>query len=596
MLHSIFSSAGSVVTIVVGIGFLIFVHELGHFIMAKKSKVRVEAFSLGFGPTLFSFTRGETEYRLSAFPLGGYVKMAGENVSDEDYKPKEYEFLAKTPFTRIKIILAGVSMNFIFAFIFCILAYFIGINFIAPQVGMIRTGSAEAEAGIKPNDIITHFDAQKIESLDDYNRAIIRAELGTSHTIGLLRDNKEITATVIAQGTKKLGVVSKTNIIADTLKNSAAMQAGLKANDEIIEINDTPILITPQIEEKIKYNTKENLLFKVKHSDGSIEAITVTPPSVYKLDIAWWVPPVIGKIVANSPAEKAGLKNGDIIMEINHVAVSSWNKMHELIRANGNKPINLLIKLSNTETKSVEITPMPDDSGKGIIGVNYNPSNIIGEVPSDSVLALAGLKPGDVIIQADDKNVKDLNEVEEIANNNQKGIIKLLIKRNDETVNLQVALKTANQGDIGIIIKSHTIRQKYPMGRAIVAGITETWDFLGLTFQFIWKLVKHDESPKGLAGPVGIIQASYLMAQEGISKFLWLLALFSVNLVIINLLPIPIMDGGLILFTLIERIKGSPVNIKIQIVSQYIGLFLILSLVLFVTYNDIHRLIFGLYD
>lgn len=138
-------------------------------------------------------------------------------------------------------------------------------------------------------------------------------------------------------------------------------------------------------------------------------------------------------------------------------------------------------------------------------------------------------------------------------------------------------------------MRPKTVIKKYPLGQAITNGFKETLSLTTLTIQLIKKLFLGEESIKGISGPIGIFYASYLMVQEEISKFIWLLALFTINLAILNLLPIPILDGGGIFFTLIERLKGSPVSVRIQVVSQYIGLFVLLSLVLFATYNDIFR-------
>jgi regulator of sigma E protease len=163
------------------------------------------------------------------------------------------------------------------------------------------------------------------------------------------------------------------------------------------------------------------------------------------------------------------------------------------------------------------------------------------------------------------------------------------------TLTTQITPRPEPLVNLGIMLKPKMVRQKYPITGAITAGVSETIDMVRLTLQLVWKLVAREESPKGLAGPIGIIHASYYIVQEGIPKFLWLLALLSVSLAIFNLFPIPILDGGGMLFTLIEailtKIKKKPTSISIKVIaiSQYIGLALLLTLVVYATYNDIFR-------
>ncbi len=179
------------------------------------------------------------------------------------------------------------------------------------------------------------------------------------------------------------------------------------------------------------------------------------------------------------------------------------------------------------------------------------------------------------------------------ANNGEP--IELTVQRDNHTIITTITPQALPLVNLGLTLKPKMIRQKYPLTQAIVVGTTETIDLVRLTFQLLRKLVYREESTKGLAGPIGIIQASYYMVQEGIPKFLWLLALLSISLGIFNLLPVPILDGGGMAFSLIEavisKIKGkpTPISIKVIAISQYTGLVLLLTLVVYVTYNDIFR-------
>lgn len=153
------------------LGVLVFVHELGHFIVAKMVKVRVEVFSIGFGKPLWSFKKGDTEYRISMIPFGGYVKPAGENP-DEERKGEPWEFLSKTVGERAAIIVAGPVFNYICAFLLLILVYFIGVPNLTSTIGMVKENYPAAAAGLKENDKVISIDGKQVKFWDDLSAAI----------------------------------------------------------------------------------------------------------------------------------------------------------------------------------------------------------------------------------------------------------------------------------------------------------------------------------------------------------------------------------------------------------------------------------------
>ncbi|MBU1043011.1 MAG: RIP metalloprotease RseP [Candidatus Omnitrophica bacterium] len=153
------------------LGALVFVHEFGHFIVAKLVKVRVDVFSLGFGKTLWSFKKGDTEYRISMIPLGGYVKPAGENP-EEERKGEPWEFLSKTPGERAAIIAAGPLFNYICAFLLLIMVYFSGVPNLTSTIGMVKENYPAATAGLKANDKIISVDGKQVKYWDELSAAI----------------------------------------------------------------------------------------------------------------------------------------------------------------------------------------------------------------------------------------------------------------------------------------------------------------------------------------------------------------------------------------------------------------------------------------
>lgn len=195
------------------LGILIIVHEFGHFIVAKKSGVRVERFSLGFGPVLLSRKKNETEYTICAIPLGGYVKLAGDNL--EEYKHAPDEYLSKPPFVRARIIFAGAFFNYILGFLFFWLIFFSGYPGFTTKIGSLLDGFGAKESGIQAGDRITTIDAKPVADWEELQDAIHQKRIGSSARIAVLRGDKEYVFDVMIKerhltGKHKVGAIGIT--------------------------------------------------------------------------------------------------------------------------------------------------------------------------------------------------------------------------------------------------------------------------------------------------------------------------------------------------------------------------------------------------
>lgn len=430
----------TLISFLVVLGILVFIHELGHFIMAKLSGVGVLKFSLGFGPKIIGIKRGETEYLISALPLGGYVKMVGEST-DEEVKPEENEksFANKPISKKAAIVVAGPIMNLVLAFVLLPLIYLIGIQIPAyldkePIIGYVVKGEIADKAGLKKGDIILSIDDESIKNWEGLNTAIIS-------------------------------------------------------------------------------NPNRSLKLKIKR-DGALKEILFTPEASSRTGggIAGFLPPVspaVGGLNKGLPADKAGLKIGDTILSVNGVKIDHWIELQQAIQNNKAEEKLLLIK-RGSETFTV------------------------------------GIKP-------------ELNED-----------IKAYV--------------------IGISPLQETITRRYGPVGAVIEGTKKMGELTIMTFVIIKKLFVGEISIKTLGGPLMIAQVAGQAAESGLTALLSLTAFLSLQLGILNLLPIPVLDGGFIVFFGIEALRGKPLSEKVMTIVQNIGIGLLVLLMVFVTYNDVMRL------
>jgi regulator of sigma E protease len=346
----------SVVAAVIGLGVLIIVHEFGHFIFAKMSGVGVLTFSVGFGPKLWVKKKGETEYALSAFPLGGYVKMVGEDPDEEVHAADiNKSFAHKGLLKRIAIVAAGPGFNLILAVILLTIVFmFYGVPVLSNQVGGVEPGS---------------------------------------------------------------------------------------------------------------------------------------------------------------PAQKAGLAKGDRIIAIAGRPVVEWEALSKAIKESGGQPLSVEIRRGD-EVKTVTIQPIKKEG-----------QNIFGEKRQEWMIGISS----------------------------------------------QVSIQKGNAA------------------LAISKAVQQSYDYSKLTLVALYKMVLGEVSPRNIGGPILIAQMAGQQAQEGVGSFLAFLAVLSINLGVLNLLPVPVLDGGHLLFFLVEAVIGRPVGTRYREMAQQVGIFLLMLLMVYAFYNDIAR-------
>lgn len=439
----------TILSLVIVLGVLIFVHELGHFVVAKAVGIQVLRFSLGFGRPVLQWTRGETEYWVSWIPLGGYVKMAG---LEEEGMVGELEggkasvaidptraFDSKPLGSRLAVILAGVTMNLLLAF-----AIYTGLAGIAGE----------------PRPALT-----PVDSVD-----------------------------------------------AAKLPPGAEALAGLKRGERITHINDDSLTSWEELAEKVADSPGELRLRIAGRSEPLVlrlPADTGVRRNVLR-SLTPMIPPRIGPVNLGQPAHRAGLKAGDVVLRVDRDTVIAWSDMVRRIRENPGKPLVLTVQ-RNDQVLQIPVTPEVVDSG----GQRY--------------------------------------------------------------------------GMMGAYANPPIVRERVPLGRAFVIGVRQTVGQVGTVVVSVKRLVTGQASAKELGGPIAIAQMSGQAARLGLDWFLNFLAFFSVSLAVLNLLPIPVLDGGHAMFLLIEAVRRKPLSPQLRLRLTQIGMLIVFAIMILAISNDVIR-------
>lgn len=531
--------AGIVVAII-SLGFLIFIHELGHFLAAKKSGIQVERFSLGFGPKLIEYTWRGTEYRVSMLPFGGYVKMLGENPEEERVDIPGAFHTAPIG-KRIFVATSGPAMNLLLGVVAFTILYTMGTQMRrsakTTAIGYVESGGPAAAAGIQPGDTLVSVNGTKVKSWEDVSTMIFTLPIGKEAKITLVRDGKEITL---------------------------------------------PVRTAPVKREKI--------------GEGS------------KIGIAALTEIMVGYIIEDSPAAKTEIKKGDIIVAVNGKPARYFEDIFAETSRNSGKEITLILKRVD---KTVQ---KQDEEEEQILTFN---------LPAFVELRVSGVKPGsietetpipieplDTILSVNGNPVARYEDIEMEARNNP---IAAIFKRGEETFTVNIMPKLNESGELvvdrngfidmgdvgnlklrrsacGIFLTEPFDLEKYNIVSAWGKGLQESWSTIEKIFFVIKGLISGQISLKHISGPVGIMQITAEVVQtSSINGLLFLIGFISINLAIINLLPIPVADGGLILFFTLEKIRGKPLSLKKQVVIQQVGIWLLIFFFILVTWNDVLR-------
>lgn len=441
----------------VTIAILVVFHEFGHFLVARLCDVKVLRFSVGFGKPLYIKRRGETEWALSAIPLGGYVKMLDEREGEVEPHELHRAFNRKPVLQRMAIVVAGPLANLLLAILLYWALFIYGVPGLKPMLGSIAAGTPAAVAQLQQQETVLSINGQKIPSWQELRWTLLNIALEgeQAHIEGRLED-----------GALRQHVLDLSQIAPADLDGEFMQKLGLQPYQPLVR-------------------------------------------------------PVLGKLSDDGAAKQAGLQAGDLVERINDRAITRWEDLVEVVRSHPGQPLTFDVDREGHKL-FIKLAPKAVDEKGQSVGK-------IGAAPQIDRKAFDAI----------------LTEV------------------------------------------------RYAPLTAFTQALRKTWETSAISLEMMGKMVTGQVSVKNLSGPITIADYAGQSAQMGLGAFIGFLALISISLGVLNLMPIPLLDGGHLLYYTVELVKGSPVSERVWEIGQNIGIALLVTLMAFALYNDISRLILG---
>lgn len=657
-----------IVSVVLGIGFLIFIHELGHFLAAKWYDVKVEKFSIGFGPSIWEFRKGETVYALAWIPLGGFVAMQNEDGVPGDAAASDdpRSFPNKSVGARIAIMSAGVVMNVIFGLLCFIGLYGSGMMTQSPTIlGLVAPGSPSYEAGLREGDRVVAVGG--IDSDLDFDRMRMRIMLsGPGETVELKveRPGHEGLLTIPIQPRSRDGDIAPTIGVLPThsltlldVKESdrvrpyeapPGIEESAKAAAEKLDLKpgDRVVALIPQGGEEQAVKSYEEfhslmaryaavpveLVLERKVGDGASAASerhkAIVPPNrIVDLGLIM-TPGPVASLRHDGVAAKAGFKVGDEILAIDGQSDFDPVRLPALIAEKAGQAIPILVKregesgaitLTATPEREAAWLPLPIRSDQPMdlpgLGMAISVRPVVKGVRPGSPAEKAGIKPGQALasltisdptldpkkpreitlkFEGDDAK-RDWMPVFSTLQAVPVGPVSVTLVGQKEPIRLETAAVDGWWNpDRGLNFE--VLTEPMPalsVGAAIRRGYEETVFNIQSIYYTILRMFQGRVSTKGIGGPITIFAIGKSTASEGWMEFIKFLAVISVNLAVVNFLPIYPLDGGQLLLLLCEGVRGRPLPASLMAATQRVGLLLVLILMLFAIGQDIIRTITG---
>jgi regulator of sigma E protease len=706
---SVFTKILNVLSVALGLGLVIFFHELGHFAVAKWCDVHVERFSIGIGPILWSRQKGETEYALSALPFGGYVKMLGQDDMDPNQmtsseiaeNPRSYS--SKSVPQRMAIISAGVVMNVVTGFLFFTICYWFGVNEPSPVVGGVVPGFPAWTAGMKAGDRIEAINGEEIRSFGDIYESVVLStgdvRIEGKHLDGSefdftltptrgasgrsvgVQPNQTTTlsneilnpediaipglpakrATLLSESAEVEAVADTTptavNGSADQSNSSMAPATPFRPGDRLIALQSEPVNTFVDLHRLTAKFSSQDLIYTFERTIKSDKPdvpdkttqvrISVPPDNVRSIGL-WMAMGPVRAIRAGSIAEKAGLKVGDIILSVDNMAMGSdFDPVRLPTYFSERAGSEVLVKVSRqaaaapeqhelkmiptddpgwTEAPNSQTSPLPIPAVGAAFQVFPNIAKVVpGSAAEKTGMFAKGQKVTRIELvkppAAEDVPVPStqetpallkLNELEKKQPGKTEDInwawafgeiqqapdhqIRVYLE-DDKAVLLADIEKVPDwyrwTRGIGGWEPAVELQKGESLGDATELGLRKTRKTGINIYMTLRSLFRGDLPADSFSGPVGILSIGYRVASQGLTDLLLFLGFLSINLAILNFLPIPVLDGGHMVFLIWEGVTRRKPSPRVIGYAHAAGLLFIISLFMFVMYIDLFVNKFG---
>ena len=560
---------------IVFIGILIFVHELGHFLVAKLFNIKVVKFSLGFGPTLLSFTAGETTYQIAAIPLGGYVKMVGDSpYEDLDPKDEPRAFTRAPVYQRALVAVAGPMFNFIFPVV-CFFAYnLLGPEVLAPEVGSVEPGQPAATAGLRAGDRIVSIDGYRtwsfgrlVELIQDRPNTPTKVEVERGPQTVVLEVTPEAREDRGPFGQPReigiIGVASRRTGTRLGVVDAAQVPDGLQTGDQVLRVGDTRVNDLVELEAALQKaagaDVELHILRSVTLAAGAVlsgqkpdlRTVSVKVPQAYvglsSIGLAS-SETFVRNVVPDGAADRVGIRPHDQIVAVNDKAIHHFWALR-LALGRGDDPVSVTYRRDGeTKTVTLKNDPVPC----------YNEMTAQNEV---RYVPGFGVRPSGTAERKVDCDRLTYSEA--------------VLANWDSSAPARI------------------IQPRLTIAEAAVESVRQTFAVIGIMTKGLYMLFSGKISTNNVGGPLSMFGAAAAAAEQGLLAYLKMLALISVNLGLLNLLPIPILDGGHLLFCAIEAIRREPISLRTKEIASMVGLVLLVAVLLLAVRNDIIRYVFS---
>ena len=536
---------------VILVGVLIFVHELGHFAWAKFFGVKVLKFSLGFGPRLIGFRKGDTEYVVAAVPLGGYVKLLGESPNDVVRPEDEARAFTNQPMLKkVIIVVAGPAMNLIFPIILYFVV-FLGDSMLTPAIVGTVYPDRPAWGKLEPGDRIVAIDGDEVHTFYDVKRSI-HDRVGEPLAFVVERDGERLEHTITPERER----------------------------------------VTRELE---------------RTEDVGVVGILPYHPTA-----------VVGVASPTGPAATAGMRTFDVVVSAAGRPVDRWLDLDRIFRGNRGTTVPLtylrprrvdraldgLVELDVFEPHVAAVTPEPGD-GSGVTRAGLESADLyVSQITWGSPEHHLGMLAGDRLLELDGQAIRRWDTFIEDLRATGPREHRLTFRRGDEVMNRTYQLRrergVTEHGqpyDRYVVGMRNWLPMRIdpgvpnpsPVTYAVREAWTSTVEMVELTLVSVVRLFQGRLTVKSIGGPLTIFEVAGTAAREGTLNYLTLMAFISINLGLINLLPIPLLDGGHLLTFAVEGVSRRKLTTKARQYLSLVGLVILVLLMVLAFKNDLER-------